>query len=146
MTTHPNNPLQENLQEEQVEPKQIETKQDEAETRQDESMLVDQSIMPAVPAVIESISGTTSPDNSTAGNKAYLIAGIAVLLLFLLIGASFSGLGALFEAVGDELLSEGDPYMFSNNSFGGESLEDESSGLYSGQSLDDSFVEDLLRG
>ncbi len=141
MTTNPNNPLQEDLQEEQVEPKQKET-----EAKQEESVVNDQSIMPAVPAVIESITGTTSPDNSTSGNKAYVIAGIAVLLLFLLIGASFSGLGALFEAVGDEMLSSGDPYVFSNNSYGGESLEDESNGLYSDQPMDSSLVGDLLRG
>lgn len=146
MTTHPNNSLQEDLQEEQEEPKQVESKQDKTEAKHDENMFVNQSIMPAVPAVIESISGTTAPDNGTAGNKAYVITGITVLLLFLLIGASFSGLGALAEAVGDELLSSGDPYMFSNNSHGGESLEDESNGLYSGQSQDSSLVGDLLKG
>jgi hypothetical protein len=57
--------------------------------------------------VIESASATTSPDNANSGNTAYIVFGIAALVVTLLFFAFFNLMSAAFEAMSQEIIAQG---------------------------------------
>lgn len=110
----------------------------------------DVTLLPAADSaqatVIESIGGTTAADNAESGNAAYIIAGVTVVLLFIVIGGIFSGIGMLMESAAEQVFISGDSYVYSGHGFDDDFFDDEFSHSYEGNNFEDLLFDELMKG